>query len=149
MKPIAKAGKMRRGAAALCALAAACASGGAAVQIAAESEYVLTVSPDAARGVFAVELVSRSRRQLCVSYGVWPRGGQVSDPVRMRLDGREYESEVENFGYCIGPSCPHRIAPGGRLETFISFSEFPGWNPGMDMSGAQLDLSVRPWRCRG
>jgi hypothetical protein len=35
------------------------------------------------------------------------------------------------------------------LQSFISFSEFPAWDPAMDMSRAQLDFSVRPWRCRG
>ena len=139
---------MRHAATALSALAAACASGGA-VQFAAPSEYALNISPDVARGAFAVELVSRSSRPLCISFGIWPQGGQVAHPVRMTVDGREYESEIENFGYCIGPSCPHRIAPGGRLQSFISFSEFPAWDPAMDMSRAQLDFSVRPWRCRG
>jgi hypothetical protein len=132
-----------------CCARRACASGGAAVQLAAESEYVLNISPDVARRAFAVELISRSSRPLCISYAGWPRGGQVSHPTRMTVDGRIYESDYENFGYCIGASCPRRIAPGGRLEAFISFSEFPGWDPGLDMSRAQVDFSVRPWRCRG
>jgi len=97
---------------------------------AASSEYAVSISPNAEEQRFDISLQSSSTKPLCVSNDNWPNNlGEMhysAGHVLAEIDGERYSIRDQNFGYCIGNQCSHRIAPGAVLEGFVSYAEFPG-----------------------
>jgi len=115
----------------------ACATTSAAVTT---SDYSLSIVANDAEQRFDIELESQTSKPLCLSVDDWPNGlGEMhysSGHVFARVGEQRYAIRDQNFGYCIGSRCSHRIEPGQRLRGLVSYAEFPG----ASLSGGSSDL---------
>lgn len=92
-------------------------------------DYSLDITTNDAEQRFDVALQSLSSKPLCVSVDSWPNSlGELhyaSDYVAAVVGDNRYAIRDQNFGYCLGSRCSHRIEPGQRLVGFVSYSAFP------------------------
>jgi len=90
----------------------------------------LQIEANAEARRFDISLQSSSTKPLCVSIHNWPNTlGEMhysADHVFAEISGDRYSIRDQNFGYCVGNQCSHRIEPGAILSGFVSYAEFPG-----------------------
>ena len=110
-----------------------------------QSEYAVQITANAEQQRFDISLQSTSARPLCVHNDDWPNAvGEMhysADHVFAEIEGERYSIRDQNFGYCIGTRCSHRVAPGEVLSGFVSYSEFPT-APLRDASSPSLVLPL-------